>query len=107
MENKECFGLPIHAIHHLREVFRKHKAIHKVVLYGSRAIGRARLGSDIDLCIDSDSLTLIELLAIENEIDDLLLPWKVDLSIRNKIDNPALLEHINLVGIEFFSSASA
>lgn len=102
MQNNEQFGLPIHVIHQLREVFRKYAAIDQVILYGSRAMGKARPGSDIDLCIDSDTLTLTELLAIENEIDDLLFPWKVDLSIRNKIDNPNLLEHINLVGIEFY-----
>ncbi len=102
MTHKTLFDLPIHVIHQLREVFRKHAAIYRVVLYGSRAIGRARLGSDIDLCIESETLTLTELLAIENEIDDLLLPWNVDLSIRNKIDNPDLLKHIDLVGIEFF-----
>jgi len=102
MQNKEPFGLPIYVIDQLREVFRKHGAVNRVILYGSRAMGKARLGSDIDLCIDSDTLTLTELLAIENEIDDLLFPWKVDLSIKNKIDNPNLLEHINLVGIEFY-----
>ena len=104
MQNKEKFGLPIHAIDQLCEVFARHAPVQKVTLYGSRAMGRARPGSDIDLCIDSDTLTLTELLLIENEIDDLLLPWKVDLSIRNQIDNPALLEHINLVGLNFYSS---
>lgn len=106
MKNSQCFGLPSHVIHHLNEIFRNHKAIHKVILYGSRALGRHRLGSDIDLCIDSDSLTLMELLSIENEIDDLLLPWKVDLSIRNKIDNPELLKHIESIGVEVFPTCS-
>jgi uncharacterized protein len=40
-----------------------------------------------------------ELLKIENEIDDLLLPYKVDLSLFHQIDNPSLIEHIQRVGI--------
>ncbi len=52
---------------------------------------RNRLGSDIDLSIESDTLSFSELLAIENQIDDLLLPWKIDLSLKNQIDNPDVL----------------
>ena len=44
------------------------------VLYGSRALGTCRPGSDIDLCIEGESLGLTELLSIENRMDDLLLP---------------------------------
>ena len=59
-------------------------------------------GSDIDLCIEAESFGLTELLCIENRIDDLLLPWKLDLSLLHKIDNPALLDHIRRVGVIFY-----
>ena len=95
-------GLPESAIEKLCGVFRAYPQISTVILYGSRAMGTYRPGSDIDLCIDSRSLSLTELLAIENIIDDLLLPWKVDLSLKHKIDNPALLNHIERVGKTFF-----
>jgi predicted nucleotidyltransferase len=102
MVNKELFGLSINVIEKIHGIFRRHELIKKVILYGSRAMGKFRLGSDIDLCIEGEGLTLTELLVIENQIDDLLLPWKVDLSLKSKIDNPDLLEHIDLVGIEFY-----
>jgi hypothetical protein len=35
---------------------------------------------------------------MENELDDLLLPWMIDLSIFNNIANLALIEHIERVG---------
>ena len=38
-----------------------------------------------------------------NEIDDLLLPYSFDISIFDHLENPALIEHINRVGIIFFS----
>ena len=43
-----------------------------------------------------------DLLAIENEIDDLLLPWSVDLSLMGDIDTPSLVEHIERVGVVFY-----
>lgn len=104
MQNKQSFGLPSHVIHDICGIFGKYPAIKRVLLYGSRAMGRERVGSDIDLCIEADEMTLSQFLAIENEIDDLLLPWKVDLSLKTQIDNPDLLEHIKLVGIQIYRS---
>lgn len=98
------FGLPRHAVDKITALFSHEKNIHRVIIYGSRAIGNYRLGSDIDLCIDSDSMDLTQLLKLENQVDDLLLPWKVDLSLKNKIDNPNLLDHINNVGIVFYAT---
>ena len=94
-------GLPAHVITKLCGIFQDYPLIRRVILYGSRAMGTYRPGSDIDLCIEAEALGLTELLAIENRIDDLLLPWKVDLSLLHHIDNPALLHHIRRVGIDF------
>jgi predicted nucleotidyltransferase len=49
------------------------------VLYGSRAKGNYRPGSDIDLTLLGESLNLTELQKIELELDDLMLPYKIDL----------------------------
>ncbi len=40
------------------------------------------------------------------EIDDLLLPYSVDLSIYGKLKNADLLEHIHRMGIPIFSRPS-
>jgi len=53
MANKKLFGLPPHAMTKICTIFRKYPAIKRVVLYGSRAMGNYRPGSDIDLCIES------------------------------------------------------
>ncbi|HSF52138.1 MAG TPA: hypothetical protein VLA71_00220 [Algoriphagus sp.] len=52
--------------------------------------------------IQGDNISLTELLKIENELDDLLLPYQIDLSILKKIDNSDLLDHIRRVGKVFF-----
>ena len=73
-------GLPAYAVSLIRQVLAQHPVVVSAVLYGSRAMGNYRPGSDIDLCLDAPGLSLAELLAIGTEIDDLLLPWKVDLT---------------------------
>lgn len=97
-------GLPDTAVAKLQSVFAAHPHIEQVILYGSRAKGNYRPGSDIDLTIVGDAVDWQELLRIDNEIDDLLLPYKWDLSLLRQIDNPDLLEHIRRVGITFYPS---
>lgn len=100
--NSANTGLSAEVTDKLTIIFKKYPEIKKVVLYGSRAKGNYKLGSDIDLAIFSDSLSITQSLKIETEIDDLLLPYKVDLCIFSQIDNPDLIEHINRVGIIFY-----
>jgi hypothetical protein len=42
------------------------------------------------------------LLKLNNELDDLLLPYEIDLSILNRIENNDLLDHIKRVGVTFY-----
>lgn len=99
------FGLPPAVIDKLVEIFREDARIQNVWLYGSRALGRERPGSDIDLCIEGNALQLNDLFAIEMRIDDLLLPWKVDLALKHLINNPELIEHIQRVGIDLLAKS--
>jgi len=88
------FGLPETAVQKLCSVFSRYSEIESVLLYGSRAMGTWRNGSDIDLCIVAEKLSFSKKMEIENEIDDLLLPWKVDLSLQHQLENSDLLDHI-------------
>ena len=99
------FGLKQQYIDAINGCFARYASIEQVVLYGSRAKGSYKASSDIDLTIVDNGLTFSELLKLENELDDLLLPYKIDLSIKRQISNPDLLEHINRVGIPFYSKA--
>ena len=90
----------------MQSIFAEYPAIDKVILYGSRAKGNYREGSDIDLTIVGQNLDLNLLTKIENKLDDLLLPYNIDLSILHKIENPDLIEHIERVGIIFYEKYS-
>jgi predicted nucleotidyltransferase len=99
-------GLTEKTVSSLQNLFHQNLKIVSVILYGSRAKGTFKNGSDIDLTIDGPDLSLAELLKLENDIDNLLLPYKVDLSILQKIENPELVEHINRVGKIFYQRTS-
>ena len=70
------------------------------------SVKKIKNGSDIDLTLHGKDLTLKLLHKIENQLDELLLPYKIDLSIFNQISNPDLIEHILRVGITFFEPES-
>ena len=96
------FGLKPEVITQINQIFAEYPEISKAILYGSRAKGNYKNGSDIDLTLISDRLNHRQLLQIQNQIDDLLLPYSVDLSIFSTIDNLHLIEHIDRVGITFY-----
>ena len=96
------YGLEEKTIEQIQTVFFNHQNVEKVALYGSRAKGNSKTGSDIDLTLYGRNLTLKTLHNIENELDDLLLPNKIDLSIFSHISNSELIEHILRVGIVLY-----
>ena len=93
------YGLKNDTLKKNLNVLRRYKQIHDVILFGSRAIGTYKNGSDIDLCLKGDLNTKL-LLNIMTDLDSLFLPYEVDLSIYDKIDNDDLKEHIDRVGIK-------
>ena len=95
------YGLPLTALRRIAVVVACYPEIRLVKVFGSRAKGNYRSGSDLDLCIDAPGLSLASRLALENQLDDLLLPWKIDIVLLDTINNPALLDHIDRAGIAF------
>jgi uncharacterized protein len=96
------FGLKELTITRICSVLSSHPAVEKALLYGSRAKGNFKPGSDIDLTLCGATLTFRELGNIAEELDDLLLPYTIDLSIFDRIDNPNLREHIERAAVVFY-----
>lgn len=96
-------GLSKEVWNEIIEVFEKFTKINQVILFGSRAMGNFREGSDIDLAIKGDHIVLKDLLDIEVALEDLELIYKIDLVDFNKINNPELQAHIDRVGMVVYS----
>ena len=95
-------GLPESTVERIRCVLAHFPEVEKAVLYGSRAKGTHRPGSDIDLTLCGSGLGQTELARIDEELDDLLLPYKMDLSLFASLTHPELLDHIRRVGVPLY-----
>jgi len=98
-------GLPSSAIEKILAEFRKFPQIEKAILYGSRAMGASKPGSDIDLSLVGQALNQDIVWKVSQALDDTLLPYVFDLSLFETLDNPDLKAHIARVGIVFYQAA--
>ncbi len=80
-------------------VLKKYSEVECVVLYGSRALGNFRKGSDIDLALKGKKLTSDICSHIHFELEEeTLLPYFFDITHYETIDNDKLKEHIDQIG---------
>ena len=68
-----------------------------------RAKGDFKPGSDIDLTLHGENLTNARLRDIAEVLDDLLLPYTIDLSLYAELDHAELRKHIERVGQQFYA----
>ena len=94
----EIPGIPPAVQQRLLQLIGSQPRLTSLCLFGSRAMGRYQNCSDIDLCLEGPELTHLERLHLMAAIDDLLLPWKVDLVLRQELP-PDLEAHVQRVGI--------
>lgn len=94
------FGLSENTIKILKDFFNKFPEIKMVKVYGSRAIGNYRNGSDIDFALFGElNKDLIK--KITSEIDELNTPYMFDITDYSTIQNKELKEHIDKAGKVF------
>jgi predicted nucleotidyltransferase len=97
------YGLNHTTVKKIHIVFASFPEVEKAILYGSRAKGNFKPGSDIDLTLKGNRLTLSVINQIGLQLDELLLPYTFDISVFDHIKDPELLDHINRIGIEFYN----
>ena len=98
------FGLPPATLDTIRRILAEVPAVKKAVIYGSRAKGTHRAGSDIDLTLFGDALDLDALGQIATRLEESPIPYQVDLSIFKLIEHAGMREHIERVGQPFYEA---
>ena len=96
------YGLDDKYFNALISVFPRHPEVDSVILYGSRAKGNYKPFSDIDITLKGKTLTRQLLGRIFTEIDDLLLPYFLDISIYDKLTDKGFIEAIDKTGVEIY-----
>ena len=104
---KAVHGLTGHTVEKIQAVLANFPDVEKAVVYGSRAKGNFKPGSDIDLTLFGEGLDEKMMSRIYWALDDLLLPYKIDLSLFPGLKHPALIDHIRRVGIALYTREPA
>lgn len=98
------YGLTDEVMSKILLSIKKVPQIDEAILYGSRAMGTFRDGSDIDLTLVGKGLSLKTQNNLAMILDDELLPYIFDISILDQISNKDLLDHIKRVGISIYKA---
>lgn len=97
------FGLKNDIVDKINRAISSVPVIEEAIVYGSRAKGNSKPGSDIDIALKGNKITMDDLNRLNRILDDLLLPYTFDLTILRRIDNQELLDHIERVGIVLYT----
>lgn len=98
------FGLEENVIKDIVNILKKYSEVERAVIFGSRARGNYRKGSDIDIALFGDKLTSSINTKIFYEIEDLYLIYKIDLINFNTLLKEELLtKDILKEGVEIYA----
>jgi predicted nucleotidyltransferase len=95
--------LPRDIVRPLQNELSRYPAVLRAILFGSRAMGTHRPNSDIDLCLEAPDLKFQDFLRLASALDNLVLPYSLDLVLQHHIDNPELVNHIQRVGVVVYA----
>jgi len=96
------FGLSETVINKIRDVFKKHPNIEEVIIIGSRAKGDYSQSADVELAIKGTHVSFNQLMAINDQIEELELLYKVDVVIYRERKGTTVTECFKKEGKEFY-----
>lgn len=97
------YGLTDIEMEQMRSVFASHKEVKQVWLYGSRAREEHQRYSDIDFMLVGQEVDLTCMAQIDEQLDDLFLPYRFDICAKHRLNNSALITNINREGRVFYT----
>ncbi|MGS2744293.1 nucleotidyltransferase domain-containing protein [Halomonas sp. LS-001] len=106
MNLEEQTGLTANDIEQIVQAARRQPEIRGLVLFGSRAKGNYRKGSDVDLAVKGDGVGYNCVTNLAQQLnEETLLPYQFDVLDYNALTNPALKAHIDRRGVNLYSNA--
>ena len=101
------FGLKDSDLNQIRKVLQQFPEVEEAFIYGSRAIGNYRKGSDVDLALKGLQLNrdvVSRIVFILNE--ETLLPYFFDVLNYHTLTNQDLVDHIDRMGNLLYERSS-
>ncbi len=99
------FGLKDSDLEEIKKIISDFKEVEVAYMFGSRAKGNYRHGSDVDIALKGKDLTFSIVSSIAGILnEDTLMPYKFDVLNYYSISNKELVEHIDRVGVVFWEN---
>lgn len=92
------FGLQNSDIETIRQELAEHREIDEAIIFGSRAKGSYRRGSDVDIALKGTGGEEVALQVSTALNQESILPYFFDIVDYQSIDNEVLIHHIDRVG---------
>ena len=97
------FGLQSDDLGEIVKIFQQCPAVEEAVIFGSRAKGNYRKGSDIDIAIKGKDIGYDDVTSLSFALnEDSNMPYYFDIVYFETISETALIDHINRVGRRIF-----
>lgn len=98
------FGLLERDLKYILEAIRKYPEIEQAIIFGSRAMGNYKPGSDVDIAIKGKDVNRTTVIRLSDDLnEEYPLPYFFDVVSYDEITNEKLREHIDTVGKEIYS----
>ena len=105
IKERNRFGLTGRDMKTLFNIFEKYPVVKKIFIYGSRATGNYKQGSDIDLAIMNACKEELFICKMKCEIEESSIPFAVDIANYNAIKHCELKDHIDGLALFFMRAA--
>jgi uncharacterized protein len=96
------FGLSDKIFSLITSTLSENENIESAILFGSRAKGNFKPGSDIDIALKGPKLSIEDILQLQSVFDGFDQPYTFDIVVYQNITSPELISHIDRLGIEFY-----
>ena len=93
------FGLIDRDIFYIHKALKECEEVEKVIIFGSRAMGNYKKGSDVDIAIFGHNVTNKTVFKLDDYLNEFYpLPYFFDIVDYKSINNKKLIEHIDKEG---------
>ena len=93
------YGLLDRDIKYIIKALEQHDEIEKAIIFGSRAMGNYKKGSDVDIAIIGESVNRSIIYKLDDCLNEVYpLPYFFDIIQYNEITNENLINHIDNEG---------
>lgn len=97
------FGISDKSYRCILEALESVPEIGEVLIFGSRAMGNFKPGSDIGLALKGENVTSQTAIDLASRLNEVLpIPYLCDVVSYNTLESPELKKHIDQQGVNFF-----